>query len=33
MLFSAASLGLFWPSYWTDAAGMAALAAAVLLQI
>ncbi len=32
LLFWAAALGLFWPAYWADAAGLAALLSAVLLQ-
>ena len=31
-LFLVAAAGLFWPTYWTDAAGFAALAVVVLLQ-
>jgi len=32
ILFWGAALGLFWPTYWTDAAGLAAMVSAVLLQ-
>ena len=32
ILFWLAALGLFWPAYWADVAGFAALAVAVLLQ-
>jgi len=32
LLFWAAALGLFWPAYWADAVGLAALLSAVLLQ-
>lgn len=31
-LFTVAAAGLFWPTYWADAIGLAALAAAVFLQ-
>ena len=31
-LFLIAAAGLFWPTYWTDIAGFAAFAAAILLQ-
>ena len=32
LLFWLAAAGLFWPSYWTDIAGLAAFALAVLMQ-
>ena len=32
LLFWAAALGLFWPAGWADAAGLAAMLLAVLLQ-
>jgi TRAP-type uncharacterized transport system fused permease subunit len=32
MLFWLAAVGLFWPSYWTDSAGLTAFVLAVLLQ-
>jgi hypothetical protein len=31
-LFLVAAAGLFWPTYWTDAIGFAALVVVVLLQ-
>lgn len=32
LLFWVAALGLFWPAYWADVAGLAAMLSAVLLQ-
>jgi len=32
VLFWLAALGLLWPQYWADVAGLGALAAALVLQ-
>jgi TRAP-type uncharacterized transport system fused permease subunit len=32
ILFWGAALGLFWPTYWSDAAGFLALVGAVVMQ-